>query len=124
MSFVLQQKPTYTWPVVLLIPTDGGQKEKHTFDAVFNRLDQDRINEIVKLARISTRSTYDEEAPELVDKEVAKEILADWKGIVDDKGEPVPFSSSTVDRLLRLPTVASQIVRTWFESIDVSKKKR
>lgn len=124
MSFVLQQKPTYTWPVVLLIPTDGGQKEKHTFDAVFNRLDQDRINEIVKLARISTRSAYDEEAPELVDKEVAKEILADWKGIVDDKGEPVPFSSSTVDRLLRLPTVASQIVRTWFESIDVSKKKR
>lgn len=122
MSFVLQQKPTYVWPIVLLIPNDGKQ-EKFAIDLIYNRLDQDRINEIVKLARISTRSTYDEDAPELVDKEVAKEILAGWNGVLDDNGDPEPFTDSKVETFLKIPTVASQVVRKWFESIDISKRK-
>ena len=44
--FKIVQNPTYTWPVTLEIPTDGGKTEKATFDAEFKRLTQSRVEEI------------------------------------------------------------------------------
>lgn len=124
MPFTLQQKPTYCWPVPLVIPTDDGQRIKSNFDAEFRRLSQTRINEIVRLAKATERSrSYDEE-DELLDQDAARELLAGWSGIVDEKGEQIPFSESALTKLLEIPTVAAQIVRAWFDSIDIAKKKR
>ena len=124
MPFTLQQKPTYSWPVPLVIPTDDGQRVKSNFDAEFRRLSQTRINEIVRLAKATERSrSYDEE-DELLDQDAARELLAGWSGIVDEKGEEIPFGEASLAKLLELPTVAAQIVRAWFESIDIAKKKR
>ena len=52
MAFVLKQSATYTWPITLVLPVDGGRREKHTFDGEFRRLPQDRIDQIIKLARM------------------------------------------------------------------------
>ena len=35
--FKIVQNPTYTWPVTLELPADGGKTEKATFDAEFKR---------------------------------------------------------------------------------------
>jgi predicted RNA-binding protein with EMAP domain len=124
MAFVLKQKPTYTWPVPLIIPTDGGRREKHTFDGEFRRLPQARVDEYIRMARAMERSRYSEaEAEEINDSDAARELLAGWTGIVDDDGKEVPFSESALDKLLEIPTVASQIVRAWFDSIEVAKRK-
>ena len=120
MSFVLKQTASYTWPVPLLIPVDGGRREKHSFDAEFKRLPQSRINEIIKLARALEVGRGDDEM--LDDKTAAKEILIGWSGITDDNAKDVPFSESALDQLLEIPTVAGQIIKAWFNSMDVAKR--
>jgi hypothetical protein len=120
MAFVLKQSASYTWPVPLLIPVDGGRREKHSFDAEFKRLPQSRINEIIKLARALELGRGDDES--LDDKTAAKEVLIGWAGITDDAGKEVPFSESALAELLEIPTIAGQIIRAWFNSMEVAKK--
>lgn len=122
MAFVLKQSATYTWPVTLIIPVDGGRREKHTFDGEFRRLPQSRINEIIRLARLQERGRLDD-GEELADQDAAREILAGWSGVVDDDGKEVPFTESAVGQLLEIPTVAGQIIRAWFDSLEVAKRK-
>ena len=122
MAFVLKQSNTYTWPVALVLPVDGGRRDKHTFDGEFKRLPQTRINQIVRLARASERGRLNDDE-ELLDQDAANELLAGWSGVVDDDGKEIPFSDSALAQLLEIPTVAGQIVRAWFESIDTAKRK-
>jgi hypothetical protein len=120
MAFVLKQSASYTWPVPLLIPIDGGRREKYSFDAEFRRLPQSRINEIIKLARALELGRGDDES--LDDKTAAKEILAGWAGVTDDAAKEIPFSESALEQLLEIPTIAGQIITAWFKSMEVAKK--
>lgn len=122
MSFVLKQSASYTWPITLILPVDGGRREKHTFDGEFKRLPQSRINEIVRLAREMERGRLNEDES-LEDQDAAREVLVGWSGVVDDDGKEIPFSDGTLGQLLEIPTVAGQIVRAWFESLEVAKRK-
>ena len=122
MAFVLKQSATYTWPITLIIPMDGGRRDKHTFDGEFRRLPQSRINEIIRLARAAERGRLNDDE-EFLDQDAAKEILAGWSGVVDDDAKEVPYSEGALAQLLDIPTVAGQIVRAWFDSLDVAKRK-
>jgi hypothetical protein len=122
MAFVLKQSDTYTWPITLILPVDGGRREKHTFDGEFKRLPQTRINEIVRQARAMERGRLNEDEG-LEDQDAAIELLAGWSNVVDDEGNEIPFSTKALDQLLEIPTVAGQIVRAWFESLEVAKRK-
>lgn len=122
MAFVLKQSATYSWPIPLELPADGGRKEKFSFDGEFRRLPQSRINEIIKVARAMEygRSLDDEE---LDDKTAAREILVGWTGVVDDDGKEIPFSDAALGQLLEIPTIGAQIIRAWFDSMDTAKKQ-
>ena len=122
MAFVLKQSATYTWPITLIIPMDGGRRDKHTFDGEFSRLPQSRINEIIRLARAAERGRLNDDE-EFLDQDAAKEILAGWSGVVDDDAKEIPYSENALAQLLDIPTVAGQIVRAWFDSLDVAKRK-
>jgi hypothetical protein len=122
MAFVLKQSATYTWPITVIIPMDGGRRDKHTFDGEFRRLPQSRINEIIKLARAAERGRLNDDE-ELLDQDAAKEILAGWSGVVDDDAKEIPYSENALAQPLDIPTVAGQIVRAWFDSLDVAKRK-
>jgi hypothetical protein len=122
MSFVLKQSATYTWPITLVLPVDGGRREKATFDAELRRLPQSRINEIVKLARRMDTGLA-EDGEELLDQDAVREVMIGWDGVTDDKGQPIPFSEAALAQLIEIPTVAAQIIRAWFESIEVAKRK-
>jgi hypothetical protein len=121
MAFVLKQSATYNWPIPLELPADGGRKEKFSFDGEFRRLPQSRINEIIKIARAMQfgRSPDDEE---LDDKTAAREILVGWTGVVDDDGKEIPFSEAALGQLLEIPTIGAQIIKAWFESMELAKK--
>lgn len=122
MAFVLKQSDTYTWPVTLVIPVDGGRREKHSFDAEFKRLPQTRINEIIRQAKAMERGRLSDDEM-LEDQAACAEILVGWSNVVDDDGQEIPFSQKAVDQLLELPTIAGQIVRAWFESLETAKRK-
>lgn len=121
MAFVLKQSATYNWPVPLTIPVDGGKKEKHTFDGEFRRLPQTRINEIIKLARAMELGRVDDDDV-LDDRAAAREILCGWSGVLDDAGKEIPFSEAALAQLLEIPTVAGQIIRAWFNSMELAKR--
>ncbi len=120
MAFVLKQATSYTWPIKLVIPTDGGRKETHTFDGEFRRLPQSRINEIMKIARAMERGRADDD--EVEDQGLARELLIGWSGVVDDAGKEIPFSDGAINQLLEIPTVAGQIIKHFFESIQSEKE--
>jgi hypothetical protein len=125
MAFVLKQKDSYTWPVPLLLPGDGGRREKSTFDAEFKRLPQSRLSEIGKAVRASELALKKGEEPEneIDAHALAREMLIGWSGITDDNGKEVPFSESALAQLLDMPSVAAQIVRAFYESYEDAKRK-
>ena len=121
MAFVLKQSATYKWPVSLIIPTDGGRREKHTFDGEFRRIPQGRINEIRRLQLLEEQGKLD--ASEIVTpQEIASEVLAGWSGVVDDDGNEIPFSEAALNQLLELPGIAVQVMNAWALSIEAAKK--
>lgn len=114
MAFKLSQSPTYSWPVSILIPTDG-HREKFTFTGKFNRLKQSRIAQLVAMSK-------SEDDP-ISDVELLGEILGGWDDVVGDDGKAVPFSTVALKQMAELPTVASQIATAYFESLTDAKKK-
>ena len=125
MAFVLKQSDTYTWPVTFDIPVDGGRHEKQTFDAELKRLPQSRIIEIQDaVQKRLTAIQRDEDTDGLItDQEIANEILVGWSGILDDKGEDVPFSEKAKAQLMDVPTVTASIVTAYFSSLQGAKRK-
>lgn len=120
MAFKLKQSPSYKWPVSLVIPVDGGKRETHVFDACLKRLSQSRIDEIRQLAVAIERGRADEE--EANERQMVSEIMVGWDGVVDDDGETVAFSVAGLTEMLEIPTVANQILREFFNSLQSEKK--
>lgn len=124
MAFVLKQSDSYRWPVSFKLPTDGGKREKQTFEAEFKRLPQSRITQIQAEVQKLMKAVEAGEQPDgISDISVAQEVLVGWSGVVDEDGEEVPFSKTSCDALLDLPTVAASIIQCYFESLVDSKTK-
>jgi hypothetical protein len=45
-----------------------------------------------------------------------------WDGVVDDDGEAIVFSIAGLAEMLEIPTVANQILREFFNSLQSEKK--
>jgi hypothetical protein len=110
--FKIVQNPTYSWPVSVELPSDGGKTEKATFDAEFKRLTQSRVEEIRQAV----------ERNEMRDVDLAREVLVGWSGVVDGDGQ-VPFSESAKQQLLDIPMVATAIVTALLGSISGARRK-
>ena len=111
--FVLSQSDSYTWPVTVEFPIDGGRFDKQSFDAEFRRLAQARIREIWDLIQ----------AGDLNDDELCAEVLTGWAGIQDGKGSEVPYSEKAKADLLNVPLVAAAVVSSWLDSLSKGKRK-
>lgn len=113
MAFVLSQSESYSWPVTVEFPVDGGRFDKQTFDAEFKRLPQQRIREI-----------WDQiQAGDLTDDELCDQVLTGWSGIQDAKGSDVPYSEKAKADLLNVPLVAAAVVSSWLDSLSKGKRK-
>ena len=125
MAFVLKQSDSYTWPVSIKLPANGGKRERQTFDAEFKRLPQSRINEIQREVqlRVKANEKGEDTGEGVSDQSIADEILVGWDGIVDGDGEPVPFSNAVKAQLLDVPMMAGALVSAYFESLVEQKRK-
>ena len=125
MAFVLKQSDSYTWPVSIKLPANGGKRERQTFDAEFKRLPQSRINEIQREVqlRVSAAERGEDSGEGISDHSIAAEILVGWDGIVDGDGEPVPFSNAVKAQLLDVSMMAGSLVAAYFESLVEQKRK-
>lgn len=107
--FKMTQSSTYTWPVTVLMPADGGKFEKSTFDVEFRRLTLDEIKEL--------------ESQDETGLAQCKAIVAGWKGVVDDSGDAVPFSDGALDTLLGWAPVRAAILTAFRDSITGARAK-
>ena len=124
MAFVLKQSDSYRWPVSFKLPTDGGKREKQSFEAEFKRLPQSRIMEIQTQAQRLIKAAEDGEQVEgISDLSVADEVLVGWSGIIDEDGEEVPFSKANKAALLEVPMLAASLIQSYFESLVEEKRK-
>jgi len=125
VAFVLKQSDSYTWPVSIKLPANGGKRERQTFDAEFKRLAQSRINEIQREVqlRVKANEKGEDTGEGVSDQSIADEILVGWDGIIDGDGEPVPFSNAVKAQLLDVPMMAGALVAAYFESLVEQKRK-
>lgn len=125
MGFILEQSLTFSWPITIRERQDGGRYRTHTFDAVFKRLPQSRMDEIVlEYQRIKSYAARDEVISELPTRAIASEILAGWSGIFEpDNTTQVPYSEEAKAQLLEIETVADVLVATFIDSAEKAKAK-
>lgn len=125
MAFVLNQSQSYSWPVSIKLPADGGKREKSNFDAIFKRLPQSRINEIQLLVqqRIKAAEKGEELDNGVSDQSIADEILVGWTGIIDGDGDEVPYSEAVKAQLLDVPMMAGALIEAYFASLVELKRK-
>jgi hypothetical protein len=125
VAFVLNQSQSYSWPVSIQLPADGGKRQKSSFDALFKRLPQSRINEIQQLAqqRIKAAERGEELDNGVTDQTIAAEILVGWAGILDADGDDVPYSEAVKAQLLDVPMMAGALIEAYFTSLVELKRK-
>lgn len=111
--FKITQNPTYTWPVTVHVPKDGGKFVKATFTAEFRALEQDEIDRVLQDIRDGDPDTN-----------FAGECLSGWKDVQDDDGSALVFSDDNKAKLLNIPYARNAVVTAFFESISGGAARR
>jgi hypothetical protein len=123
--FVVTQKPTFSAPVIVNRPADGGTFERAEFSVIFKALKKSEIDTL--LAHIRQRakvSAENPDAPMLKDREIIDKVLAGFGPEVVDKDEiPLPFTTENVDALCELWMVEPAIIKSFFDNyVNASAK--
>ena len=124
MAFILEQSPTFKWPIVIREVQDGGRIRTHQFDAIYRRLPQSRM-EAVQLQYHAMKAAVARNEPleEIPTQSIADEILDGWEGITEADGTPVPVTAETKRQLLEVASVADALVVTFFEAHEKARAK-
>jgi hypothetical protein len=113
MGFILEQTPTFSWPITVRETQDGGRYRTHTFDEI-----------TLEYQRIKSFAARDEVISELPTRAIASEILVGWTGIFEpDNTTQIPYSEDSKAQLLEISTVADVLVTTYIESTEKAKAK-
>jgi hypothetical protein len=125
MGFILEQTPTFTWPITIKEQVDNGRYRTHSFEAVFKRLPQSRMEELaIDFQRLRHAVKNDDLIERIPTREIANEILVGWSGIFEpDNTTQIPYSEDSKAQLLEIATVAEMLVQTYIESIEKAKAK-
>ena len=124
MAFILEQSPTFSWPITIREVSDGGRHRTHQFEAIYRRLPASRMEEVqLAYQKIKVAAARDQEVDAIPTREIASEILAGWKGITDAAGADVEFTAASKAQLLEVATVADVLVATFFEAHDKARAK-
>ena len=125
MGFVLEQTPTFSWPITIRERVDNGRYRSHSFEAVFKRLPQSRLEQLaIDFQQIRHAVKNDDLIDRIPTREIANEILVGWSGITEpDNTTQIPYSDESKAQLLEIETVAETLVQTYIESIEKAKSK-
>ncbi|MBX9702388.1 MAG: hypothetical protein K2X74_23320 [Acetobacteraceae bacterium] len=102
--FILQQHPTWSWPVVVPVPQPDGGYAEQRFQAQFRLIETPRREELAK-----TQEGTDQ---------LLRESILSTEGLVDEAGAPIPHSPELVEALLRNPWIRLGLVRSYVQAIE------
>lgn len=128
MAFVLDQSGTYSWPVAYELPVDGGRHRRVTFEVVFRRVEQQRVEQILaaqqQLIQLAQRGE-DISDRLSIGREHAAEVMAGWSGVKakDDSTEDLEFTPANREAFLQVPGMAGAVLKAFGESLQLGKEK-
>lgn len=113
MAFVIKKDKSYTWPITISEPVDGGGFNDQKVRVKLKMLKQSRIDEIIK-----------NEAED--DADILGDVLIGWEdeAFKDEAGNTIPFNDENKELVLSVPYVRSALVKGFFESIAGKAFKR
>lgn len=109
--FKIQKKATFTWPVTVNVPRDGGGFVTHEFTAEFKLQEQSKLDRLLEQFRNE-------------DRDILKELLVGWEGVSDAEGNVMLFTEETRDHLIDIPYVRTGLLKAYFESSSGNKVKK
>jgi hypothetical protein len=101
--FKIIANPTFTHPVKVQVPIDGGHREE-SFRATFRVVDADADERDLGSAAGSTAFLRD--------------TVIGMEELVDADGKSVDYSDELRDQLLKLPFVRAALARTYFLAVS------
>ena len=107
MAFIIALSETYRVKVTVETLNEAGKKEKSEFHVVFKRYDVDELDELRTKPQ----------------REVLKEAIVGWEGLLDGNKEPVPFNELNVDVLLRITPALQGLALAFWNSIVTAREK-
>jgi len=124
MAFILEQSPTFTYPLVFREVQDGGRIRSHEFVAVYRRLSQSRMEEVqLAYQAIKVAAQRGEPIEAIPTRAIADEILDGWEKITTPDGAPVEVTAEAKARFLEVPGMADLLVSAYFEAHDKARSK-
>lgn len=105
--FKIALSPTYTVKVIVETPSANGKTDKSDFMAEFKRCNIDELDELRKLPQ----------------RDVIREVLVGWSGLVDEENQAVPFNAATRDAVLAIPQAVFALIDSFWTSIHKAKEK-
>lgn len=119
MSLVLASKnPVVRWPVVIPVPTDGGDIVNHEIQMDFEVIPLDELANAAPDAGLDL-----ETAARDATERFMLDVVKGWDGVEDENGDPIQFTDEALKRLFRLPYAQVAIVRAYLDCIQGRKAK-
>ncbi len=114
-KFRLVTEHLYWWPVEIKMPsaTRSGAWDTHSFEAQFAAVPASEARKIAgEIAALAS-------AEERAEREHAVLIGAvrDWRNVVDDDDQPVPFSEDALRQAMELGWFRNGLYRAYFRSL-------
>lgn len=103
--FKVTTEPKFTHAVTACVPTDGGHEEQ-SFKATFRVLDADQL------------SDSNDVAGQIED---LKRVLVSMSELIDENGQPLSYSDSLRDQLIRQPYVRIALINTYVRGVTKAK---
>jgi hypothetical protein len=131
MAFVLDAaKKPHSGTVAWSIPGDEEPLEI-SFKAVFKRLTQDGIKELLDDIRIAWGGVTDPESLSEEDRavtpktnrEMVLRVFCGWDKVERSDGEPLTFDDASRDDMLSIQGAEVAVLNSWFESITGGNAK-
>lgn len=113
MPLKISNTPTFRWPVVVMVPMDGGKFDEQTFEVDFARLSAGEIADIGLAVGTGKSDEFDG----------FKRLIKGWAG-VEDGGVPLPFNDDNLRKVLGIPGASVAILVAFREATsEVGRRK-
>lgn len=110
--FKLKKTNTFSWPVRIKVPQDGGTFGVSEIALQFEQLPQEAFNDLVKAADMDFNA------------ELLRKTVRGWEKVCEEDGTPIPFSDEALEQLLSIPWARNAAAEAYMEAVSGNRAKR
>ena len=119
--FVLKKEFSYSWPVTVRMPKDGGSYEEEEFSCTFRIQAQDELEALVAAANEGGDDTAFQNGADVT---LLRKVVVGWDGVTGEDGEPLAFSPDALSELTANPFIRLAMMRSYFKSVMGQEARR